>query len=108
MNTKKLLLSSLSLFLLLAPTSQVAAEMKSPAMNVATTNDANLTMAVKDAFASDLKLAKNASQIQITIKDGRVTLSGTVANQQTKDLFKKKAQAVKGVKSVNNSIKVGK
>lgn len=106
MNAKKMLAASLGFVLLLAPTSQLVAATQPPTMNVATENDANITIAVKDAFTADAHLAKEASAIQIATKGGVVTLSGKVSNQETKDLFKKKAQGVLGVKSVNNDIKV--
>lgn len=106
MNAKKLLAASLGLILIVAPTSQLMAATQPPTMSVATEKDANITIAVKDAFTSDAQLAKDASAIQIATKDGIVTLSGKVSNQETKDLFKKKAQEVQGVKSVTNDIKV--
>lgn len=106
MNAKKWLATSLSFVLYLAPTSQLVAATQPPTMNVATENDANVTISVKKAFTADAHLAKDATSIQIETKEGVVTLSGIVSNQEIKDLFTKKAQGVQGVKSVVNEIKV--
>ncbi|MCE5317364.1 MAG: BON domain-containing protein [Parachlamydia sp.] len=106
MNVKKMLAASLGFLLLLAPTTQLVAATQPPTVTVATENDANITLAVKKAFSADAHLAKDASAVQIATKDGVVTLSGKVSNQEIKDLFKKKAQGVHGVKSVTNDITV--
>lgn len=107
MNAKKFLLSSLGLFLLVAPASQTVGAEQQPSTMMATDNDANTTQAIKDAFAKDSRLAKDAFLITVVTKNGAVILTGRVPDQKTKDLLKQKALEIRGVKSVdNNSIEV--
>jgi hyperosmotically inducible periplasmic protein len=46
------------------------------------------------------------SQLTITAKEGDVTISGTVSNQQQLDKIEPLAKQIKGVKTVNNKVAV--
>lgn len=47
-------------------------------------------------------------RIQVAVKNGEVTLAGTVETEKLKDKAAKVAKKVKGVKSVVNNLKVDK
>lgn len=48
----------------------------------------------------------DATDIDVTVSDGEVTLAGTVADRHTKMLAEDLAESVSGVKDVHNSLKV--
>jgi hyperosmotically inducible periplasmic protein len=69
-----------------------------------TIDDTTITAKVKTALIESP--ATKASQIKVETKFGVVQLSGFVDDQATKDAAAKVAQAVKGVKSVDNALTV--
>lgn len=69
-------------------------------------SDAEVSKAVKDAFAADKDLANFVSTIDVKAEAGVVTLSGTVDKEKTKSDLEAKAKSVDGVKSVVNKIEV--
>jgi osmotically-inducible protein OsmY len=48
----------------------------------------------------------DASEIEITVSNGEVTLKGTVENRQMKRMAEECAESVSGVKEVENQIRV--
>jgi osmotically-inducible protein OsmY len=50
--------------------------------------------------------AIDASDIEVTVNSGEVTLSGTVDDRRTKRLAEDVAESVAGVKDVHNNLKV--
>jgi len=66
--------------------------------------DATLAAAVKAALEAEKAI--NAQGIDVTAKDGVVTLWGTVAQLERRVLAVKTARAVPGVKSVQNNLQV--
>lgn len=69
-------------------------------------SDADVTRAVKDAFAADKFLSAEASKVDVKTDMGVVTLTGTVSSEKFKKDFKFKAKDVDGVKNVVNNITV--
>lgn len=70
----------------------------------AATDDASITAAIKEKFAA-AHSTKNAT-IDIAVKDGVVTLTGKVKSGPQKGSATRMAQAVPGVKSVDNLLEV--
>ena len=68
-------------------------------------DDAAITEAVK-AKLSQMPVYKKGN-IQVSTKEGVVTLKGVVGLENTKALLGKIVKSVKGVKSVDNQIEVG-
>jgi osmotically-inducible protein OsmY len=54
----------------------------------------------------DLMMHQAAKDVQVTSKDGELTLTGTVPSEQTKDLVEVRAREVDGVKRVQNNLMV--
>lgn len=48
----------------------------------------------------------NASEVRVFAQEGKVTLSGTVPNDEAKSRLLAKARKVKGVKSVSDNLEV--
>jgi osmotically-inducible protein OsmY len=59
---------------------------------------------VRIALASDIDV--KGGNLKVDVKDGAVTLAGTVENQGQKDKAEHIAKKVKGVKKVVNNIEV--
>jgi osmotically-inducible protein OsmY len=77
---------------------------KPSASNVQATGDQDLAGRVKSALAAGTGF--NAHQIDITVKDGAVTLFGTADTKAQREAAGKAAAAVSGVKSVENKLAV--
>jgi hyperosmotically inducible periplasmic protein len=67
-------------------------------------SDMNITAKVNAALAVDDKL--KATQINVDTRDGQVTLSGQAPDAQSRERATTLAQAVDGVKQVNNQLVV--
>lgn len=67
-------------------------------------DDTGITTKVKTAILNDPEL--KVMQIHVKTNDGVVTLTGTVDTPANSDHAKNVASAVKGVKSVDNQLKV--
>lgn len=67
-------------------------------------SDMNITAKVNAALAVDDKL--KATQINVDTRDGQVTLSGQAPDAQSRERATALAQAVDGVKQVNNQLVV--
>jgi len=61
---------------------------------------------VKQTLTADPTLALVAPQIQIKDENGKVTLMGTVANEQQKQIIETLAKSTTGVTSVDNQLQV--
>jgi hyperosmotically inducible periplasmic protein len=84
---------------------QATAEMKDQAANVGDKiDDAAITAKVKTALIGEPGL--KAMQIDVDTADGVVTLSGTVDSRTNVNRAVQLAQAVQGVKSVDNRLNV--
>ncbi len=69
-----------------------------------TPDDSTLTTNVEQEFSNDTEIA--ATDVDATVSKGKVTLNGTVATPELRKRIEKMAYAVKGVRSVENKIKV--
>lgn len=69
-----------------------------------TIDDAGITSRVKTALAGDR--GTSAMRIKVMTADGIVTLRGTARSEAEKDLAERLAAEAKGVKSVDNQIRV--
>ncbi len=93
----------------IAQTEQAGAELKSGAEQMATqagqaVTDAGITARVNSALAADEKLS--ALRIDVDTSEGRVTLNGTAPDAASLQRATVLAQAVDGVKSVDNKLVV--
>lgn len=68
--------------------------------------DRRLAADVKRILAEDQMLTTDAANINVMVKDGTVTLRGTVRSQAAKDAAEAKARTVAGVTDVQNEIEV--
>lgn len=68
--------------------------------------DRALARRVEDALRQNSALASAAQNVQVQAKNGEVTLSGSVNNEQEKANIGSAAQKVAGVSKVNNEIEV--
>src|ERR1051325_666290 len=71
-------------------------------MGAANTDDESLNRQVHEQLASNPAL----QNVQITVKDGVVTLDGTVAKKEDKKEAKRLAKAIPGVKNVHEKLTV--
>ena len=69
-------------------------------------NDLQEAHEVKQAFKNDESLADVANDIQVTVKDGDITLDGQVSNNQQVNLATNTATAVGMVDKVNNRMEI--
>lgn len=84
---------------------QAAADIKQQAQNAGDKiDDATITAKVKAAMVGEPGL--KALQINVDTADGVVTLTGTVDNSGSLDRATQVAQAIQGVKSVDNRLTV--
>lgn len=95
MNIKRLLLSFVMLFALLAP-----------AFAAKPVNDDYISDAVRQKLAAD-QVVKGAA-IDVNVKDGVVTLKGKVQEERQKSKADRLAKKVHGVKSVVNDLTIEK
>ncbi len=95
MNIKRLLLSFLMLFALLAPSFA-----EKPV------NDDYISDAVRQKLAADQVVKGGA--IDVSVKDGVVTLKGKVQEDKQKNKAEKLARKIHGVKSVVNDLTIEK
>lgn len=70
------------------------------------TSDDGIAQAIQNEFGADRTLQTYVSGIDVQVKDGVVTLSGTVNDYSTKYDFGAKANSVSGVRKVVNKINV--
>ncbi len=68
--------------------------------------DKESAQVVKQAIKDDQALAPVASDIQVTVKDGVITLDGEVATEQQMNLASNTAKALGKVEKVKNRIEV--
>lgn len=88
-----------------APEAKAAPAPDKPAVESAqVTNDQALAAKVKSALAAETSV--NAHRIDITVKNGVVTLFGTAETKAQRETAGKAAAAVSGVKSVENKLAV--
>lgn len=69
-------------------------------------SDIAITQAIRKAVVSDKGLSTNAHNVKIIIKNGVVTLRGPVNSAEEKSTVAAKAEAVAGVKKVNNQLEI--
>jgi osmotically-inducible protein OsmY len=75
--------------------------------STSSTTDQSLTDLVKRAVGvSPDFTSATGNDVQVTVSNGTVTLSGTVASEQDKTTKEKQAKAVPGVKEVQNQLQV--
>jgi len=84
---------------------QAASDVKQQAQKAGdTAKDATITTKIKTAMIAEPGL--KALQINVDTVDGTVTLSGAVDSQQNRDRAQQIAQAVDGVRTVENRLTV--
>ena len=83
---------------------KTAAKQAAPKTTTATVDDATITANVKDKLSRTPSL-KN-SNINVSTKDGVVTLTGYLKNGGLKGVATNVTKSVKGVKKVDNQIKM--
>lgn len=74
-----------------------------PTMNAAISNDA-VTTRVKNALKNDGALSNSAKNIQVSVQDGKVTLSGVALNEAEKTKVETMVKQINGVKTVINRL----
>lgn len=77
---------------------------KARAASSATTDDASITATLMEKFSNSASLKD--TPIDVSVKDGAVTLSGKVKYGRQKGSATRMAKAVPGVKSVDNQLVV--
>lgn len=107
---KVLLLIMASLFLTTAsPTSFVWSEGLKASTQAEVTkpkSDQEITKAIQDEIQSDKDFAKDASRVDIKTEQGKVTLSGSVSDSDTKADVESVAKDIAGDNNVVNNIVV--
>lgn len=68
--------------------------------------DRTISQNIRKALMSDDTLSQNAKNLKIITIDGVVTLRGVVNSPQEKDLIARKANAINGVKRIENQLDV--
>ncbi len=120
MNMKLIVLASAGMFLVMAPvsnhvwgdlavkTDQVPAPALKPdqAAPKAQKTDEQITKEIKNEINSDTEFAQDAAKVNIATANGKVTLSGTVADEDTKDDVEATAKDIAGDNNVVNNIVV--
>jgi osmotically-inducible protein OsmY len=69
-------------------------------------SDQQSAQVVKQAIKDDQALAPVAKDIQVTVKDGAITLDGQVDTKQQMNLATNTAKALGGVDQVNNRMEI--
>lgn len=67
-------------------------------------NDRDLTNKVQDSFRS--AFSDKYDNVSVSVNNGNVVLTGSVASQDDKNSLEEKVRSVPGVKSINNQIRV--
>ena len=70
------------------------------------TADHQLTQKIQNAIKGDEKLSDRAHKIQVTAREGKVTLSGAVASQAERDAVVSKAKELAGQGNVVSRLKI--
>lgn len=68
--------------------------------------DLTITQNIRRAIMDDDSLSENAKNIKIVTVNGVVTLRGPVNSQREKNEIAKKAQAISGVRNVDNQLEI--
>lgn len=68
--------------------------------------DQKMILNLREALATDQTLSLDAKRIQIMALNGVITLRGTVSTEKEKNEIAKKANALQGVKSVDNQLQI--
>lgn len=109
-NLKVLLLITASLFLTTAPTSSLiwSDGVKTPSQVELTKqkSDQEITKAIKNEIQNDKDFAKDTSRVDIKTEQGKVTLSGSVSDADTKADVESVAKDIAGDNNVVNNIVV--
>lgn len=89
-------------------TTQAPSTPGTPAAGPSAMNETDRALAqrVEDSLRQNSSLASAAQNVQVQAKNGEVTLSGSVNNEQEKANIAATAQKVAGVSKVNNQIEV--
>ncbi|MBA3816504.1 MAG: BON domain-containing protein [Parachlamydiaceae bacterium] len=74
--------------------------------NVPMRTDADISRAVRGAFAADKFIAAESVGVSVQMENGIATLSGTVSTERAKNEIGAKARGVGGVRQVVNNIQV--
>lgn len=74
--------------------------------NVPMRTDADISRAVRSAFAADKFIASSSVGVSVQIENGVATLSGNVPTERAKNEIGAKARGVGGVRQVVNNIQV--
>lgn len=113
MSHKLMLLSAASLFLLtpLAPISGVEnANVQSPMIEQGQVapqmTDDNLKNTIVGSFSSDPEIANINDDLDVSVDEGVVTLSGTVNSEALRSKIEGKVKSIAGIKQVVNNIEV--
>lgn len=94
------------IFLLTCSSALQAIIPPSPTKNVPMRTDADISRAVRGAFAADKFVAAESAGVSVQIENGVATLSGTVLTERAKTEIGAKARGVGGVRQVVNNIQV--
>lgn len=68
--------------------------------------DHSLNTRIREALQNDADLASSAGSIRLSTDDGKVTLQGSVANEQEKEALVAKVEQIAGVKTVENQLTI--
>lgn len=77
-----------------------------PTKTVPMRTDADISRAVRSAFAADKFIASESVGVAVQIENGVATLSGNVSTERAKNEIGAKARGVGGVRQVVNNIQV--
>lgn len=77
-----------------------------PTKTVPMRTDADISRAVRSAFAADKFIAAESVNVSVQMDNGIATLSGTVSTERAKNEIGAKARGVGGVRQVVNNIQV--
>lgn len=111
MNIKLIALASAGLFLVMAPAShlqilgdQIINSQTEKDSTVTPKNDTEITKEIKDEINSDKEFAADTAKVDIKTENGRVILTGTVPDQDTKTDVEAVAKDIAGDNNVQNNI----
>lgn len=77
-----------------------------PTKTVPMRTDADISRAVRSAFAADKFIAAESVSVSVQMDNGIATLSGSVSTERAKNEIGAKARGVGGVRQVVNNIQV--
>lgn len=69
-------------------------------------HDADLSRAARRSLERDADLSPQAKNINIKVKNGQATLSGSVLSENEIGIIRKKVMGVEGIQSVNSKLKI--